>query len=61
MLFEREVVRQRLGARAWFLGFWGIGTYKRNDEIDIRYEAGGEAHVVQATEITPPAPSPPRA
>jgi hypothetical protein len=53
-LFEREVVRQRLGARAWFLGFWGIGTYKRNDEIDIRYEVGGETRVVQATEIIPP-------
>ena len=24
--------------KAWLLGFWGIGTYKRNDEIDIRYE-----------------------
>jgi hypothetical protein len=52
LLFEREVVRQR--ARAWFLGFWGIGTYKRNDEIDIRYEVGGETRVVQATEIIPP-------
>ena len=38
LLFERELVRQRLGLKAWLLGFWGIGTYKRNDEIDIRYE-----------------------
>ncbi|HET6866618.1 MAG TPA: hypothetical protein VFH80_11945 [Solirubrobacteraceae bacterium] len=57
LLFEREVVRQRLGAWAWFLGFWGIGTYKRNDEIDIRYETGGQAQVARVTEIIPPKPS----
>lgn len=54
LLFEREVVRQRLGPWAWFLGFWGIGTYKRNDEIDIRYEIAGQAQVARVTEITPP-------
>jgi hypothetical protein len=54
LLFEREVVRQRLGPWAWFLGFWGIGTYKRNDEIDIRYEIAGQAQVARVTEIIPP-------
>jgi hypothetical protein len=55
LLFERELVRQRLGAWAWFMGFWGIGTYKRNDDIDIRYEVGGRPMVAHALEITPPA------
>ena len=54
ILFDHEVIRQRLGFRAWFLGFWGIGTYKRNDEIDIRYESGGQPQVAHATEIIPP-------
>jgi hypothetical protein len=54
LLFERELVRQRLSGWAWFLGFWGIGTYKRNDEIDIRYELEGQAKVAQGLEITPP-------
>jgi hypothetical protein len=54
LLFERELVRQRLGPKAWLLGFWGIGTYKRNDEIDIRYEAGGQPQVAHVTEIIPP-------
>jgi hypothetical protein len=53
---ERELVRQRLGVKAWLLGFWGIGTYKRNDEIDIRYEAGGQPQVARVTEITAPPP-----
>ncbi len=54
LVFERELVRQKLGARAWLLGIWGIGTYKRNDEIDIRWELDGRPMVAQAVEITPP-------
>jgi hypothetical protein len=54
LLFERELVKQRLGFRAWVLGFWGIGTYKRNDEVDIRYEVDGQPMVAHALEITPP-------
>ncbi len=54
LLFERELVRQKLGLRAWLLGIWGIGTYKQNDEVDIRYELDGRPMVAHALEITPP-------
>ena len=54
LLFERELIRQKLGLWAWLIGFWGIGTYKRNDEVDIRYEAGGQPTVAHALEIIPP-------
>jgi len=37
--------------RGWFLGFWGVGTYKRNDEVDVRYEAGGRPRVAQGLQI----------
>jgi hypothetical protein len=60
LLFERELVRQKLSPWAWLLGFWGIGTYKRNDEIDIRYESDGRPMVAHALEITPPGTAPPR-
>ena len=39
---------------AWFLGFWGIGTYGRNDEIDVRYEIDGRPMVATALEVMPP-------
>jgi hypothetical protein len=55
LLFERELVQQKLGFWAWFVGFWGIGTYKRNDEVDIRYERNGQPLVAHALEIIPPA------
>jgi hypothetical protein len=54
LLFERELVQQKLSARAWFLGFWGIGTYKRNDEVDISYEVEGRPTVAHALAIIPP-------
>jgi hypothetical protein len=54
LLFERELIRQKLSGWAWFMGFWGIGTYKRNDEIDVRYELDGRPTVAHALEITPP-------
>ncbi len=55
LLFERELVSARSSARwAWFLGFWGIGTYKRNDEVDVRYELDGQPTVAHALEIIAP-------
>jgi len=54
LLFGRELVSQKLGARAWLLGIWGIGTYKRNDEIDVRYEVDGRGTVARGLEIIPP-------
>ena len=54
LLFQRELVQQKLGFWAWFVGFWGIGTYKRNDEVDIRYELDGRPMVASGLEITPP-------
>ena len=54
VLFERELVSQKLGLWAWLVGFWGIGTYKRNDEVDVRYEAHGQPMVAHALAIIPP-------
>ena len=51
-MFERELVQQKLGPWAWFLGFWGIGTYKRNDEVDVRYEIDGRPALAHALPIT---------
>jgi hypothetical protein len=54
LVFHRELVRQKLSGWAWLVGFWGIGTYKRNDEIDIRYELEGRPMVASKLEIRPP-------
>jgi hypothetical protein len=39
LVFHRELVRaQRLGLRHWALGALGIGTYRKDDSVDVRYE-----------------------
>ncbi len=52
--FDRELVQQKLGARAWLMGIWGIGTYKRNDEVDVRYEVDSQPMLAHALPIVPP-------
>jgi hypothetical protein len=52
--FERELVQQKLGLRAWLMGLWGIGTYKRNDDVDVRYEVGGQPRLAHALTVVPP-------
>ncbi len=53
LVFERELIQQKLGARAWFLGAWGIGTYKRNDEVDVRYELDGQPMLAHGLKVSP--------
>jgi len=45
---------QRLGFWRWFWGAWGIGSYGRNDQVDVTWEADGRPQVAHALEITPP-------
>ena len=55
LLFERELRKEgRLGFWRWFLGAWGIGTYRQNDSVDVRYEAGGMPQLAEGLEIEPP-------
>jgi hypothetical protein len=54
LVFARELVRKRLSGWAWLRGFWGIGTYGRNDEVDVRYEQDGRATVAHALDIIGP-------
>jgi hypothetical protein len=49
--FKRELAQAKLSKWAWFLGFWGIGTYRQNDEVDIRYERDGRPMVAHALEL----------
>jgi len=55
LLFERELVQEgKLGFWRWFLGAWGIGTYRRNDEVDVRYQLDGRPMVAQGLAVEPP-------
>ena len=57
LVFSRELVKEgRLGFWRWFLGAWGIGTYRRNDQVDVAWEEEGRPQVAHALDIAPGTP-----
>ena len=55
IVFARELVKEgRLGFWRWFLGAWGIGTYRRDDQVDVAWEIDGRPQVAHALDIEPP-------
>lgn len=54
LVFARELRKEGpLGAWRWFLGAWGVGTYRQNDSVDVRYEAGGRPMLAEGLDIEP--------
>ena len=52
LLFERELRKDRISGWRWLLGAWGVGTYRQNDSVDVRYDAAdGSPRVAEALEI----------
>jgi hypothetical protein len=46
LLFDRELRKEgRLGIWRWVIGAFGVGTYRQNDVIDVRYEIEGRPTV----------------
>jgi len=52
LVFERELRKDKISGWRWLLGAWGVGTYRQNDSVDVRYEAAdGSPRVAEALEI----------
>ena len=54
LVFEKDLRKDRISGWRWLLGAWGVGTYRQNDSVDVRYEApDGSPRVAEALEIEP--------
>ena len=52
LVFEKELKKEgKLGFWRWFLGAWGVGTYRQNDSVDVSYERGGRPALVEGLDI----------
>ena len=55
LVFERELAQEgRLGLWRWFLGAWGIGTYRKHHSVDVSYALpDGRPMVAQNLPVEP--------
>lgn len=51
LLFDRELRKDRVSGWRWLLGAWGVGTYRQDDSVDVRYERDGRSRVAEGLEI----------
>jgi hypothetical protein len=52
LVFEAELRKDRISGWRWLLGAWGVGTYRQNDSVDVRFEAAdGSPRVAEGLEI----------
>jgi hypothetical protein len=58
LVFERELRKDRISGWRWLLGAWGIGTYRQDDSVDVRYAAAdGSPCVAEGLEVEPLEPA----
>jgi hypothetical protein len=54
LVFARELVQEgRLGFWRWFWGAWGIGTYRRDDQVDVAWDVEGHPRVAHKLPVEP--------
>ena len=52
LIFDRDLTQEgKLGFWRWFIGAWGIGTYRKDDKVDVAWERDGRPQVAHALEI----------
>jgi hypothetical protein len=52
LVFERELRKDKISRWRWLLGAWGVGTYRQNDSVDVRYVApDGSPRLAEALDI----------
>jgi hypothetical protein len=58
LVFARELVQEgKLGFWRWFWGAWGIGTYRKDDQVDVAWDVDGHprvAHKLPIEHLGPP-------
>jgi hypothetical protein len=54
LVFEKDLRKDRISGWRWLLGAVGVGTYRQDDSVDVRYEAAdGSPRVAEGLEIEP--------
>ena len=49
--FPRRLARDEVSGWRWLLGAFGIGTYRQDDSVDVRYEREGRPMLAERLAI----------
>jgi hypothetical protein len=54
IVFERPIVKERVGGMRWLAMLLGLfGTYRKNETVDVEYRLGGEVKLASDVQILP--------
>lgn len=52
LIFDRELAQEgRVAMWRWLVGAFGVGTYRRNDSVDVSYNVEGQPRLAQGLPI----------
>ena len=53
LVFEKLLKKDKISGKRWFLGAWGVGTYRQDDSIDVSWtKSDGQPAVAERLEIS---------
>jgi hypothetical protein len=56
IVFEREIVKEKVGAGRWLAMYLGLfGTYRKNETIDLQFNRKGKVELVSDLPVEPDA------
>ena len=55
LVFARPLAKDEVSKKRWLLGAWGVGTYRKDDSVDVAWEApDGAPRIAHRLDIRPP-------
>jgi hypothetical protein len=53
IVFEREIVKEKVGAGRWLAMYLGLfGTYRKNETVDLQFNRAGKVELLSDLEVS---------
>jgi hypothetical protein len=54
LCFQRRLAKDTISKKRWLIGAFGVGTYRQNDSVDVRYETDRGVRLAEGLPIEEP-------
>ncbi len=58
LCFRRHLAKDTISKKRWLIGAFGVGTYRQNDSVDVRYETSRGVRLAEGLPIIDPSEPP---